>query len=110
MRNVINRVNGLLRQDQTALDLLSALYEVRNALVHRGHFPDEQGLQEVDLLKYIVERTINALFARMRALPTKGSLMRFYDHIASGDTDLADRQRVISFIRRSRAKAGQRKA
>lgn len=102
MKQVVNRTNGLLRQNQLAGDLLFALYETRNQLVHLGQFPDEQGLPEVNFLKYIVERAINAFFAKLRIVHTKSSLARYYDYQLTNDTELADRQRIIEAIRRLR--------
>ncbi len=109
MRIVINRINILLRQDQTARDLLSTLYSTRNALVHQGTFPDERALEEVNLLKYIAERSINSVFAHSRTLKNIGSLARFYDHASSSDADLIDRQRVIKYISQQRQKRGRKK-
>jgi hypothetical protein len=102
MKQVVSRTNGLLRQDQLAGDLLLALYETRNQLVHLGQFPDEQGLTEINLLKFIVERAINSFFAKLRIVRTKSSLTRYYDYQFVNDTDLVDRQRIILAIRRMR--------
>lgn len=102
MKNVINRIGILLRHDPKATDLLLALYETRNDFVHLGNFPEEQGLQEVSLVKSIAERAINQVFSRAKKLPTKANLQRFYDHAGSNDTELSDRQKVISVILRER--------
>ena len=102
MRNVISRIGILLRHDPKAADLLSALYDTRNEFVHQGNFPDEQGLQEVSLVKSIAERAINQVFSRAKKLPTKASLQRFYDNAGTNDSELSDRQRVIGVILRER--------
>jgi hypothetical protein len=104
MKAVKGRVNSLLNQDRLSRDLLSALYKTRNSLVHRGSFPDEEGLTEINLLKHIVEGAINALFSLLRICPTRANLERYYEHISAGDTELADRRRLIRNIlwRRSR--------
>lgn len=104
MKNVINRVAILLRTDPYAIDLLSALYTTRNELVHSGNFPDEQGLNEVSLMKSIAERVINQLFAKAKKIPARASLQRYYDHAHAGtsDTELLDRQKVIGVILRER--------
>jgi hypothetical protein len=104
MKNVISRVGILLNKDKNVLDLLPALYATRNELVHLGNFPDEQGLNEVSLMKSIAERTINQLFSKVKKLPTKASLQRYYDHAHPGtaDSELTDRQRVIGVILRER--------
>ncbi|MBE0681128.1 MAG: hypothetical protein IH589_04380 [Anaerolineales bacterium] len=102
MKNVISRIGILLRHDPKAADLLSALYNTRNEFVHQGNFPDEQGLQEVSLVKSIAERAINQIFSRAKKLPTKASLQRFYDNVGTNDAELSDRQRVIGIILRER--------
>ena len=102
MKNVIGRIGVLLRHDPKAADLLAALYDTRNEFVHQGNFPDEQGLQEVSLIKSIAERAINQVFSRAKKLPTKASLQRFYDHAGTNDAELSDRQRVIGVILQER--------
>ncbi|MFN8382194.1 MAG: HEPN domain-containing protein [Anaerolineales bacterium] len=102
MKNVISRVGILLRHDPQAADLLSALYDTRNKFVHQGNFPNEQGLQEVSLIKNIAERAINQVFSRAKKFPTKSSLQRFFDNAGINDTELLDRQRVIGMILRER--------
>lgn len=102
MNKVKNRIILLLKQDPLVRDLLEAIYRTRNSLVHRGSFPDEQGLREVNLLKYIVEISINALFSLSRMCPDKASLLRFYEYASSNETDLTDRERIIRGIRRRR--------
>jgi hypothetical protein len=102
MKNVISRIGILLRQDTKATDLLSALYDTRNELVHKGYFPAEKGLDEVSLVKSITERVINQVFSKAKILSTKASLQRYYDHAGTNDTDLSNRQRVIGVILRER--------
>jgi hypothetical protein len=102
MKNVIGRIGVLLRHDPKAADLLAALYDTRNEFVHQGNFPDEQGLQEVSLIKSIAERAINQVLSRAKKLPTKASLQRFYDHAGTNDAELSDRQRVIGVILQER--------
>ena len=102
MKNVISRIGVLLRHDPKAADLLLALYDTRNEFVHLGNFPEEQGLQEVSLVKSIAERAINQVFSRAKKLPSKASLQRFYDHAGTNDADLSDRQRVIGVILQER--------
>ncbi len=104
MRTVVNRINILFGQNQRIRDLLSALYKTRNLLVHSGHFPDEQGLREVNLLRHIVEPCVNSMIAQMKRFPTRDSLNKFYEHAASNNADLAERARIISYIQGHRAK------
>jgi hypothetical protein len=102
MRTVISRVTILLLQDTKTADLLSALYETRNQLVHKGNFPEERGLEEVSLIKNVAERAIVQLLSKQKNLPTISSLQRYYDHASSNKTDLSDRSRVINLILRDR--------
>lgn len=98
MKTVRNRVSGLLYQQGLFKDLLDASYQIRNSLVHRGSFPDESGLEEVNLLKIIVERSINRLFSLVRVCKTKESLERYYQHIFMPSSELTDRRRIIRNI------------
>ena len=109
MKIVVNRIDTLLRQDQTARDLLQTLYFTRNALVHQGAFPDDRPLEEVNLLKYIAERAINSVFSHSRTLKKIDGLARFYDHVSYGDADLIERQRVIKYISQQRQKKNRKK-
>ena len=70
MTVVKNRIINLLKQDPMIRDLLNALYETRNLLVHRGEFQISQGFREVNLLKTITERSINSLYGLIRICPT----------------------------------------
>ncbi|MBC8273862.1 MAG: hypothetical protein H8E40_02680 [Chloroflexi bacterium] len=103
MKTVKSRVWNLLNQDPLMKDLLNALYETRNSLVHRGLFPDEEGLREVNLLKHVVERAINALSLLTRTCPTRASLERYYELTSKNDAELADRRRLIRSICQRRA-------
>jgi len=104
MKNVVNRINIIFGQNQLIRDLLSALYQTRNLLVHKGQFPSEQALREVNLLKYIVEPCMNFILSKTKYLPTKNSLNKYYEHAASNNADLAERERIISLIKKSRAR------
>jgi hypothetical protein len=104
MKDVTNRINCLLRQDQFSQDLLSALYKTRNDLVHKGHFPYRNGLEEIGLLKSITERAINTLFGKLKAFPTKGSLARYYEFAPKNKRDLSESLKAITVIQRQRTK------
>lgn len=102
MTVVKNRVINLLKQDPMIRDLLDALYETRNLLVHQGAFPISQGFREVNLLKIITERSINKLYGLIRICPTTASLERYYQYISFGKSELADRGRIIKYIHSSK--------
>lgn len=104
MKTVVNRINIIFGQNQLIRDLLSALYQTRNLLVHKGHFPSEQGLREVNLLRYIVEPCMNFILSQTKYLPTKNSLNKFYEHAAANNADLAEREQIISLIKKSRVR------
>lgn len=103
MKTVVNRIDIMFGQNQLIKDLLSSLYQTRNLLVHKGHFPSEQGLKEVNLLRYIVEPCMNFILSQTKHLPTKNSLNKFYEHASANDADLAERARIISMIKKNRA-------
>lgn len=103
MKTVRTRINCLLGQAPLTKDLLYVLYETRNSLVHSGVFPEVQGLREVSLLKYVVERSINKLFSLLDVCPTRASLQRYYEHISANSAELSDRQQIIQHILESRS-------
>jgi hypothetical protein len=66
--------------------------------VHRGKFSEDQGLEEVGLLKSVVERAINSLLAHKNNLRTKNELRIFYENVNRGDTDLKNRRKIMQYI------------
>ncbi len=90
-------------------DLLPALYATRNSFVHAGYFPNEGGLDEVNQLKFVVERAINVIFSWLDELPTTNSLKYFYDHASQNNIELENRSRVIARIQNRRAKSKSRR-
>jgi hypothetical protein len=106
MRQVTNRICALLGGDQLVADLLRVLYDTRNEFVHLGRFTarDEVGLIEVNLLKYVVDRSLAAMIGKMGRLQSKSSLEKFYAHATEPSAALAERARVIGHIERDRAK------
>ena len=105
IKSVTNRICALLGQDQLVRDLLRVLYDTRNALVHLGRFPagDEEGLIEINLLKYVVDRSLRAMLAQLSRVPDEYSLTKLYSHATVNDADLARLERVIRDVRRDRA-------
>ncbi|MGD8404423.1 MAG: HEPN domain-containing protein [Anaerolineales bacterium] len=103
MRDVINRTNSLIVQNGKHIkDLLESLRVTRNQLVHRGRFTEDQGLEEVGHLKYIVERAINSLLGHKQNLRTKNDLRVFYENITRGDTDLENRRQIMRYVLQKR--------
>lgn len=102
MRIVKNRIIALLGQESQIKDLLNALYETRNSLVHQGVFPDDRGLREVNLLKYVVERALNKFFSLTEVCSTTASLERYYQYISQNNAELTDQKRIIDYILESR--------
>lgn len=98
MQDVLNRTNTLLQQHKISYDLLTALVKTRNKLVHQGHFPDLQGVKEVNLLKSVVESAINILYNRLDDLPTTRKLALFYEYAPKSDVEILDRQDVLNYI------------
>ncbi len=106
MKQVLSRVNCLLNQEQFIKDLLMMLYGTRNKLVHEGHFSARKGLEKVSLLKYVVERTINAFFGLLEDIPDKNGLVKYYNYLPLGDSELNARNQVISIIQAQRKNHG----
>jgi hypothetical protein len=104
MRDVGSRIALLLGQRAVDRDLLEALAVTRNTLVHAGRYPDSSGLEEMQLLKSRVERSLSALLSWAPSLRSLASLRRLYDYLGSADTDLKERHRMIAAIRRRRRK------
>lgn len=105
-----NRIALLLGQEATDTDLLDVLSATRNRLVHAGIYPDEEGLQELQLLKRVFERSLNAFLSWGRTLRDVGSLETLYANLGSKETELAKRLRVIAAIRRRRRQTRQQPA
>jgi hypothetical protein len=104
MRDVRNRIALLLGQSEGERDLLEALADTRNTLVHAGRYPDNDGLEEAQFLKAVVEWSIEALLGLTRLLSSVASLKILYEHLGRPDTELRELHRVIAAIRRQRAR------
>lgn len=103
MRDVINRTDSLIvQEDKYIKNLLEAFRITRNQLVHRGKFTEDKGLEEVGLLKSVVERAINSLLVHKDHLRTKNDLRVFYESVARGNTDLKNRRKIMGYVLRKR--------
>lgn len=92
----------LLGQQPADVDLLEALSVTHHELVHAGLFPDQDGLEELQLLKWIFEQSVTALFTWQGILRDIGSLELLYSHVGMKSSELSKRQRLIAAIRRKR--------
>jgi hypothetical protein len=80
MKEVVARTDALISsKDHYERDLLDALYATRNRFVHAGRFVDEGGLDEVGLLKSVVDAAISALLSRRDELGTESALKEYYE-------------------------------
>ena len=108
MREIGDRITLLLGQREQDRDLLSALATTRNALVHAGRYPDLYGLAEMQLLKRVVERSIESLLAWAPKLESRQSLRLLYGCLGASDGELRQRARAIAAVRKSRKKRTKR--
>jgi hypothetical protein len=112
MAEIGDRIALLLGQHQQERDLLAALAETRNKLVHVGTYPDEYGLDEMQWLKGIVEDSIDSLMSRWAPrLKTRQDLRLLYGSLGLGDTELKQRIRVNGAVlswRKRRSKEARR--
>ena len=74
----------------------------RNDLVHRGIFPGGAGHLEVQMLKLVVDAAIFSLWDMRDSLPTKSGLKEFYSQETLSDSAIAERIKILEFIRSSR--------
>ncbi|MBC8448741.1 MAG: hypothetical protein H8D78_13420 [Chloroflexi bacterium] len=100
MRKVIARTYNLITGGKTDLllkQLLECLKRTRNELVHLGKFPEE-GLHQVNLLKSVVDRVIDALLTKLDDLPDRRSLEVYYRCVTLNNAEIETQRRVIDFI------------
>jgi hypothetical protein len=100
--DVVDRIAGLLGNQERDRDLLSVLADTRNTLVHAGRYPNSEGFEEVQFLKRFAERSINNLLSRSKGLKNRTSLRLLYEHL--NDPVLEERVRIISMLARERRK------
>ena len=99
MKDVINRTDSLIVQkDKYVKHLLEVFRLTRNQLVHSGKFAEDKGLEDVGLLKSIVETAINSLLVHKNNLRTKNELRIFYESVNRGDTDLENRRKIMRYV------------
>ena len=101
MDDVAKRIGLLLKQDPLIRDLLDYLKDLRNTLVHKGRF-SEEGLEEVNFLKFIVEQAINTVLLNLRRFSTPQMLEEFYVHASLCDSSLKTKVKVINAILHNR--------
>lgn len=103
MKEVCARAATLVNRHELLTDLIWTCQNTRNALVHRGRFSDD-GLQDVSMLKSIVEHCIGAVLELRDVCPTWEDLVIYYQNAGVQSKVLADRARIIRSIRRRRNK------
>jgi len=106
IKEVRGRARVLLRQHPLMCDVLDACYDIRNALVHAGRFRDD-GLQDVSMLKAVVENCINGVYGLRRRCPDREHLSVYYQNAPASDHELAVRAKVTGAIRRERASSAK---
>jgi len=79
-------------------DLILSLAESRHSLVHQGKFSQE-GFDDFQMLKTVVELALRALFDRAKKFPTRQSLEDFYINVVEdNDSVLSNRLKIIQMI------------
>ena len=100
MKKLPQRMVNLIGFRDTILykDLITGLAESRHLLVHEGRF-SEEGFDDFQMLKHVVEMGIEALFQRAKDFPTRQSLEDFYINTKEAhDLVLYNRLKVIQKI------------
>jgi hypothetical protein len=101
MREITKRLHALLGRKDVDADVVEYLRQVRNPLVHEGVFSDaDGGLQDVNVLKVVVERGIETMLGNARTLYSVERWGAFYDLVARDHRRLADCESVARYIRR----------
>ncbi len=78
LRQVINRAALIFNQDSYVKDILNCLYKRRNDLVHEGKFPEDEGLIQINLLKFLLRRILGWIINLREEISTLVLLEEFY--------------------------------
>lgn len=98
---VASRISRLLGEDRLLAEVAKCAGHTRNELVHLGRF-SEYGLNQVNLLKLVVENVIDIVFAKIGDLPNIHSLENYHLQRPRNDTELKETHRAIDLIARQR--------
>jgi hypothetical protein len=109
MKVVTNRVCLLLGQRGVDRDLLNSLVDTRNDLVHKGRYPEMGGLDEMQFLKAVVERTFSVLFSWSSTLRRTGDLEALYSKLGASNANLARDRKLAGAVLRRRGRAAKKK-
>jgi hypothetical protein len=96
-RDVIRRIATLIDINPLFRDTLALLAELRNDLVHSGKFL-EKGDDALATLKLITDTCLMRLLSLAHDLPNVNELREYLQLAPRGASDLARKERVISFI------------
>jgi len=99
-KEVSNRI-GVILNDETMRDLLNALRDRRNDLVHDGLI-SEFDLQDVNFIKLCCEHAILFLLDNIDSFEDEPSLDLFYKLSDKNDTDLARERKVLEYLKKNR--------
>lgn len=97
MSKVRDRAKTLVGGHALLTELLEVSYDTRNALVHQGKFP-EWGLEDVCMLKAVVEQSIQALDGLRRKFSSWHELELYYQYAKSHPSHRKDVVRTIQKI------------
>ena len=99
-KEVSSRI-GVILNDETLRDLLSALRDRRNDLVHDGLI-SEFDLQDVNLIRLCCEQAILFLLNNIDSFEDEPSLDLFYKLSNKNDTDLARELKILEYLKKRR--------
>jgi hypothetical protein len=97
IKDTSKRIKFILNNQEKWNHCMDAICDFRNQFVHKGRFPDE-GLDQVGLIKYVVENVINFLLSMKQTFKSSHELEIYFQHGSLNSTDLRRRKKVISKI------------
>jgi hypothetical protein len=98
MTDVCSRIKNLMGiTDILHKELVEALVETRNKLVHLGKF-SQDGLLEVDFLKIIVDRALSNFYWLSKKFPSKNALEEFFQIATLPESMLEKRKSIAESV------------
>ncbi|MGD9895079.1 MAG: hypothetical protein AB7U18_27660, partial [Dehalococcoidia bacterium] len=97
MSIVCKRTAALFDNNEMIRDLIEALAGTRNALVHRGRF-SANGLRVINVLKWVVEQSVETLDAFSRRARTSDWLWSFYAAAPMQERQLKQQASIVNYL------------
>ncbi len=89
------------------IDVLKALYKIRNEIVHRGIY-DDLDLDDVNLIKNCCESALAWLMVNAKRLTTRARLERYYEFSDLSDPNFDTLEKAVKFTKAIRASTRRR--